>query len=44
MPWLGASASRTFRGITEVKDGKIVDQKLGFQPKNALEDMIKKAL
>ena len=26
------------------KDGKIVDQKLGFQPKNALEDMIKKAL
>ena len=26
------------------KDGKIVDQKLGFMPKNALEDMIKKAL
>ena len=26
------------------KDGKIVDQKLGFQPKNALEDMVKKAL
>ena len=26
------------------KGGKIVDQKLGFQPKNALEDMIKKAL
>ena len=26
------------------KAGKIVDQKLGFQPKNALEDMIKKAL
>ncbi len=26
------------------KNGQIVDQKLGFQPKNALEDMIKKAL
>lgn len=26
------------------KGGKIIDQKLGFQPKNALEDMIKKAL
>ncbi|MBQ4581541.1 MAG: thioredoxin [Clostridia bacterium] len=26
------------------KDGKVVDQKLGFQPKAALEDMIKKAL
>ena len=26
------------------KDGKIVDQKLGYQPKNALEDMVKKAL
>lgn len=26
------------------KDGQVVDQKLGFQPKNALEDMIKKAL
>lgn len=26
------------------KNGRIVDQKLGFQSKNALEDMIKKAL
>ena len=26
------------------KEGKIVDQKLGYQPKNALEDMVKKAL
>ena len=26
------------------KDGKIVDQKLGYQPKTALEDMVKKAL
>ena len=26
------------------KDGKIVDQKLGFQTRDALEDMIKKAL
>ena len=26
------------------KDGKIIDQKLGYQPKNALEDMVKKAL
>lgn len=26
------------------KDGKVVDQKLGFMPKDALEDMIKKAL
>ena len=26
------------------KNGQILDQKLGFQPKNALEDMIKKAL
>lgn len=26
------------------KDGKIVDQKLGFMPRSALEDMIKKAL
>ncbi|MBR6668260.1 MAG: thiol reductase thioredoxin, partial [Clostridia bacterium] len=26
------------------KDGKIVDQKLGYQPKTALEAMIQKAL
>ncbi|MBE5796076.1 MAG: thioredoxin [Clostridiales bacterium] len=26
------------------KDGKIVDQKLGFMPKSALEEMIRKAL
>ena len=26
------------------KDGKIDDQKLGYQPKTALEDMVKKAL
>ncbi len=26
------------------KNGQIVDQKLGFQPKNALEEMIRKAL
>lgn len=26
------------------KDGQVLDQKLGFQPKAALEDMIKKAL
>lgn len=26
------------------KDGQVIDQKLGFQPKDALEDMIKKAL
>lgn len=26
------------------KGGQVVDQKLGFQPKAALEDMIKKAL
>ena len=26
------------------KDGKIIDQKLGFMPKSALEEMIQKAL
>lgn len=26
------------------KDGQVLDQKRGFQPKNALEDMIRKAL
>lgn len=26
------------------KGGQVIDQKLGFQPKDALEDMIKKAL
>lgn len=26
------------------KDGKIIDQQLGFKPKAALEDMIRKAL
>lgn len=26
------------------KDGQVIDQKLGFQPKDALEDMIRKAL
>lgn len=26
------------------KDGQVVDKRVGFQPKNALEDMIKKAL
>lgn len=26
------------------KDGQVIDQKLGYQPKDALEDMIKKAL
>ncbi|MBQ8201834.1 MAG: thioredoxin [Clostridia bacterium] len=26
------------------KDGKVVETKVGYQPKNALEDMIKKAL
>ena len=26
------------------KNGQIIDQKLGYQPKNALVDMIKKAL
>ncbi len=26
------------------KNGQIVDQKLGFQPRNALEEMVKKAL
>ena len=26
------------------KDGKVVEQKMGYMPKNALEDMIRKAL
>lgn len=26
------------------KDGKVIDQQVGFKPKEALEDMIKKAL
>ena len=26
------------------KDGQVVDKRIGYQPKNALEDMIKKAL
>ena len=26
------------------KDGQVIDTKVGYQPKNALEDMIKKAL
>ncbi len=26
------------------KDGQVIDQKLGYQPKDALEDMIRKAL
>lgn len=26
------------------KDGQVIDQKLGYQPKDALEDMIRRAL